>query len=86
MDANKLKQRIEVLEKENQLLKKSLFELSIRTNSSKNATPYQLKELLDNNGMDQITTLFDNKTEEEGRYGMVHTGLILASSRKRGKE
>ena len=50
-DLVKLKQRIENLEKENQLLKKSLFELSLKTNSNKSIQPFQLKELLEDNGM-----------------------------------
>ena len=49
-DVVKLKQRVEILEKENQLLKKSLFELSLKTNA-KAIQPFALKELLDDNGM-----------------------------------
>lgn len=50
-DVVKLKQRVENLEKENQLLKKSLFELSLKTNTNKSIQPFQLKELLEDNGM-----------------------------------
>lgn len=56
-----LKQRIEILERENHALKKSLFELSTRLNSLK-VQPYQLGELLDSHHMDQ--SAFDLKSDD----------------------
>lgn len=57
-----LKQRIEVLERENHSLKKSLYDLSARYNALK-VPPYQLGELLESHGMDKVGALFENEEE-----------------------
>lgn len=66
-----LKQRIELLERENHALKKSLFELSTRYNASR-VQPFALSELLEQS-LDHVTPLFDSKTESEDstRFGIV---------------
>jgi flagellar motility protein MotE (MotC chaperone) len=67
-DIRTLKQRIEVLERENHALKKSLFELSTRYNSLK-VQPFALSDLLEHS-LEEVTPLFDTKTEEEPvRFG-----------------
>ncbi|KAJ3276403.1 Superoxide dismutase [Cu-Zn] [Terramyces sp. JEL0728] len=55
-----LKQKVEVLERENYALKKSLYELSTRYNSMK-LPPFALGELL--HSLDNVDTLFETKEE-----------------------
>jgi COMPASS component SWD3 len=61
-----LKQRIELLERENHALKKSLFELSMRFNAAR-VQPFALSELLEQS-LDQVTPLFDTKADNESQY------------------
>jgi COMPASS component SWD3 len=61
-----LKQRIEILERENHALKKSLFELSMRFNATR-VQPFALGELLEHS-LDQVTPLLDTKDQEESRF------------------
>ncbi|KAJ3313868.1 hypothetical protein HDV04_001429 [Boothiomyces sp. JEL0838] len=55
-----LKQKVEILERENYALKKSLYELSTKYNSMK-LPPFALGELL--HSLDNVDTLFETKEE-----------------------